>query len=410
LNAGAPASGRTVLLWSVAVYLAGVAVARLFHIDVWPYLGVPSGPSAFFDARNLTAALECHRLGIDPLYSNPCDPWNRPLMYLRPWLALGVLGLDQSHTVALAVVLIAAMFLTLAAVVGSVPAGTGVVFAIAACSPAVMFAVERTNMDVALFSLVAAAVLVWRRSRRIGPVISPLLVLAAATAKLYPVVALPAFVLTGDRRAARTALLCLALFGVYVVATLDDVRHVGQIATQGEEYSYGARILVAHVYHLVGADRWQASSVLKQMLAMIPAAFAAAAIIVGVRRRCEVFRPDGRDTMLAFYLGALLYMGTFLAANNFDYRLVFLLFTLPQLTAWCRNGSNPLSWLAAPTLVTVLLALWVGSLSRPLHLWDELVSWCLAGLLAALLTATTPPVMSIVGTVIGRGTVRGEGG
>src|SRR5881628_3269109 len=102
--------GRVVLLAAVAGYLAIVAAVRvLWRVDVWPYLGVPSGPSIFFDARNLTAAWECQRQGYDPLYESPCDPWGRPLMYLRPWLLLGFLGLDQSHTFAFAAVLIAAM-------------------------------------------------------------------------------------------------------------------------------------------------------------------------------------------------------------------------------------------------------------------------------------------------------------
>ena len=81
----------------------------------------PPGPSLFFDARNLTAAWECQRLGHDPLFDNPCDPWRRPLMYLRPWLLLGVLGLDHSHTFALSVVLVAAMFVSFFVLVGRVP-------------------------------------------------------------------------------------------------------------------------------------------------------------------------------------------------------------------------------------------------------------------------------------------------
>ena len=68
----------------------------------------------------------------------------------------GVLGLDQSHTFALSAVLIAAMFLSFSLLVGRVPVGTGIVLALAACSPAMMLAVERANMDVALFSLVTA--------------------------------------------------------------------------------------------------------------------------------------------------------------------------------------------------------------------------------------------------------------
>ena len=113
------ADGRMVLFAAVAVYLTTIAAGRTaWGVDLWPFLGVPSGPSLFFDARNLTAAWECQRLGYDPLYESPCDPWGRPLMYLRPWLLLGVFGLDQSHTFALSVVLVAAMFLTFGLLVG----------------------------------------------------------------------------------------------------------------------------------------------------------------------------------------------------------------------------------------------------------------------------------------------------
>ena len=39
---------------------------------------------------------------------------------------------------------------------------------------------------------------------------------------------------------------------------------------------------------------------------------------------------------VALHVGALIYLGTFAVANNFDYRLVFPLLTLPQLVEWAR--------------------------------------------------------------------------
>ena len=257
LEFGPGLDGRIVMAAGIALYLAAIAAARLgWGIDLWPFLGVPTAPSHFFDARNLTAAWECQRLGYDPLYQSPCDPRRRPLMYLRPWLLFGVFGLDQSHTVALAVGLIALMFLTFAALVGRVSAGTGVILALACCSPAVMFAVERANMDIALFSILAAAALIWRGFPRVAQLLSPTLVLAAATAKIYPVFALPAFLFTRRRVAVRAAFCCTAAFAVYVAWFYRDVVHAAQIAIQGQGFSFGARILAAHLYHQVGADRW----------------------------------------------------------------------------------------------------------------------------------------------------------
>jgi hypothetical protein len=399
------ADGRVVLLAAVVLYLAVIAAGRrAWDVDIWPLLGVPSGPSLFFDARNLTAAWECQRLGYDPLYESPCDPRGRPLMYLRPWLLLGVFGLDQSHTMVLSAVLIGTMFLGFGALLERVPAGTGSVLAIAACSPAVMFAVERANMDIALFSVVAVSVLLWRAFPGPARVVSPALVLVAATAKLYPVFALPAFLMARSRVAARAALVSLAVFVLYLLYSRSDVAHVAEIATQGQHFSYGSRILLAHLYHQVGADQWAGPAAVKQVLAVIPIGLIATVIAIRIHRRMTA-RPEtavATPSLIAFHAGALIYLGTFALANNFDYRLVYLLLTLPQLAAWVRGPAHRLSSLAAATLVTILVLLWVGSLSEWLNLWDELASWVVAGLLVALIVATMPRFHAIRDAILGR--------
>jgi len=397
--------GRVILIVALATYLGIIAAGRLaWGIDLWPYLGVPSGPSLFFDARNVTAAWESERLGYDPLYESPRDPRRRPLMYLRPWLLLGVLGLDQSHTFILSTILIAAMFVSFALLVGRVTAGTGIVVALAVCSPAVMLAVERANMDIALFSIVTGSILLWRVLPGPARAASPIFILVGATAKIYPVFALPAFVVSGDRSAARSALLCLAAFGVYVAYSLHDIAHVAEIATQGEQFSYGARILPAHLYHQFGVERWSGPAALKQIIAVVPLALISAAIAIRVQRHLS---PRSDETtvasasLVALQVGALIYLGTFAAANNFDYRLVFLLLTLPQLVEWACLPAHRLAWLALATLVAIIVLLWIGSLSQWLNLWDELASWAVAGLLAAVVAATVPGLDAVLKSVFG---------
>src|SRR5262245_40037972 len=399
LTWGSAADGRLVVIGALIVYLAMIAAGRLvWGVDIWPSLGVPSGPSLFFDCRNLTAAWESSRLGYDPLYVSPRDPWGRPLMYLRPWLLLGAFGLDQSHTIALGVVLVAAMFLSFVALVGRVTLGTGVVLAVAACSPAIMFAVERANMDIALFSIISLALLLWRTCPRPAAVVSPMLVLVGAVAKLYPIFALPAFVVASNRTAARAAIVCIAVFAAYGAYNATDILHVAQIATQGEGFSYGARILPAHLYHQVGADRWAGPAALKQFIAVIPLACVASLIVFRVRRRIGSRASEGTPTsaaLLGLHVGALIYLGTFATANNFDYRLVFLLLTLPQLVEWAAVPAHRLSPLAVTTLLSIVILLWIGSLSERLHLWDELASWIVAGELTAVLAVTLPSLSSV---------------
>jgi hypothetical protein len=97
--------------------------------------------------------------------------------------------------------------------------------------------------------------------------------------------------------------------------------------------------------------------------------------------------------LLAFHMGALIYLGTFATRKNGDYRLVFLLLTLPLLLAWAdARMREPRRRAARAALGAVLAALWLGALSPYVGPADELASWAVAGLFVALLAATVPPL------------------
>jgi hypothetical protein len=390
--------GRFVAITIVALYLLVIAVPRVFWgIDVWPWLGVPSGPSRFFDTRNITAAVECRRLGLDPLVNNPCDPWDRPMVYPRIWLALRWLGLNQSDTDLMAVIIIILFLGSLWLLIGRISAGQGFLLAAVVCSPAVMLAIERTNMDLAVFVIVALSVLTWR-SRHMPAVVGPALVLVAAVAKIYPVFALGAYLVAGKRRPALVAIVCSAAFAVYAAVTLDDILAVAKAAPQGEYHSYGARILLARLYNLVAPTGWRGGEVAAQALAIIPLVAITISLWMWVRRRYPP--PDDQIAVssahLSFYFGAFVFLATFSLGNNFDYRLVFLLLTIPQLFEWIVGERNHVRGrLAAGCLITELILLWVGALSQHIFLADEIVSWTLAGVLTLLLATSVPNLSSL---------------
>ena len=389
--------GRIIVAGALAVYFVVVAIPRLFWgIDIWPRLGVPSGPSLFFDTRNLTAALECRRLGFDPLVESPCDPWGRPLNYPRVWLVLRWLGLNQSHTTVLALFFILLFLGSVFLLFGRMSLGKGVLIALAVCSPSVMFAIERANMDIVVFTLLVIAVLAWRTPSRWVEAASPFVVLLGATAKIYPVFGLPAFLFVRRRGPALAAILCAAIFAVYAFATIQDIQAIARIAPQGEQHSFGARILPAAIYHRFVSDRWEGGVLIKQLVAIIP--LVGASLFVWLRGRRRLAEPDqnaGSSARLAFYLGSLIFLGTFALGNNFDYRLVFMLLTLPQLFDWVTDPADPRGWLAGVTIVVVLTLLWIGALSGPLRLTDEVVTWATVGLLVALLGASVPRVRTM---------------
>ena len=389
--------GRILVAGVLALYFLVVTIPRLFGVDVWPALGVPSGPSLFFDTRNLTAALECRRLGFDPLVESPCDPWGRPLNYPRVWLVLRFLGLNQSHTVALALVFIVLFFVAVFLLMGKISLGRGALLAVALCSPSVMFAIERANLDIVVFTLMVAAVLLWRTGRPWARTASPIVVLIGATAKIYPVFGLPAYLFLRRRIPAIVASLCVVAFAAYAVITLSDIQAVARVAPQGQHHAFGARILPVAIYHLVVPDRWQGGLVTKQLLVILPALVLGALIwVLGRRLLPSADEAADTATRLAFFLGGLIFLGTFAVGNNFDYRLVFTLLTLPQLFEWAtEERSAPRGRLAAVSILALLALLWIGALSEPLRLGDEVATWAFVGLMIALLSASVPRLRAV---------------
>jgi Glycosyltransferase family 87 len=388
--------GRLVVLAVLAVYFAVVAIPRaLLDVDVWPALGVPAEDTLFYDARNVAAAADCRRLGHDPLVDNPCDPSARPMNYPRMWLLLRFVGLQQSLTTLFGAVVVLLFLASVLLLVGRLTVRQGALVAAALCSPAVMFAVERGNMDLVLVAVLVLAVFAWRSSSEATRLLSPVLVLVAAAAKYYAAFALPAFALTGHRRGRWIVAGGFTALAVYLAATVDDIEKVARAPEGGLRYSFGARILLGHLYHQLVPEAWQGGTILAQAITVVPLLAFAAAVWLWARRRLAPSEPDPAATrsgaLLAFHMGALIYLGTFATRKNGDYRLVILLLVVPLLLAWASSPNGDARRpLARAGLGAVLAALWLGTLSPWIGPADELASWALAGALVALLAASVP--------------------
>jgi Glycosyltransferase family 87 len=397
---GPERDGRVVVAGALVAYFMVVAIPRLFWgINLWPRLfGVPAAPTLFFDTRVITSGLDCSRMGIDPLTYNPCDMSGRPMNYPRVWLLLRSLGVGESQTDVLGVIFISVFFASFFLLMGRLTMGQGAIVALAVCSPSVMFGVERANSDIFVFALVAAAVVAWRSDRSRGEVAGPPLVLMAAFLKLYPVFALPGYLMTRRRNATVTAAICIAVFAAYVVVYRADIEAIVRATPHGQYNSYGARILPAAIYHWFDLQAWGFGSIVKLALAIVPLLIGAPMAWVIGRRRLP--RPDvgeGDWSRLAFTMGSLLFLGTFAVSVNFDYRLVLLLLTLPQLFRWIGDRSNdPRGPLASAATVSILILLWIGPHAKPLALSDELVTWATAGILLTLLSASIGSLRSLM--------------
>ena len=348
---------RIVLLILAVYFLTLVALGGHQH---WGTLGVAPERVSFGDLRSITSGWECTRRGIDVLPANPCDPNKSPANYPRIWMSPAFLGLGQGSTNVLGVI-VALIFFCGALAVLPARAGTraALLYAAALCSPAVMLGVERGNVDILIFSLVALAVLVFRRSER-SAILTHALLLFAAILKLFPIFAVGVLLRQPLRRAVLGLGAVLAAFGLYAISIRTDLRTLERVTPQSDHFSYGIRLFTQWLASV--ATKIGGSTVGRLPLRAwddgLTVAIVAGAVLARRRGRLSLPRVNGegaeRDLDL-FVAGAGVYLCSYVIVRNFDYRLAFLLLTLPQLLRWARERSR----LAVASLVGLFGTLWL---------------------------------------------------
>lgn len=388
-------SGRRLflLLALLGAVVLPLLMASLGPERIWHLWNIPTMQPCFADARAITAGAESRRAGFDPLVTNPADPWHRVLNYPRPWQSLYRLGLDQHSTVAVAVVMIVAFLTGLSLFVDRIDRATAFLLALALFSPAVMLGVERANICLLIFFLCAFALAVLRRSA----VAAALLLTAAGTLMYYPFLGL-ACLARAPRR------LCLWLVGpslavgvAYIALTWRDVLLVIEGVDRGTFLSYGLNVgwMATRQLHGSRTAVWAVA-----VFSVLLLGVAVAMMLRSARRQLHSAAVPDLHHLDGFRLGAAIYAGTFLLGNNWDYRLMFALFCLPQLSDWARDGRLEIARAARLTLSALLASLWMQFFFRfgrflpgggyVLLVLDETANWALLGGLLYLLPAARP--------------------
>lgn len=312
--------------------------------------------------RSVTSGWECTRRGIDVLPANPCDPNKSPANYPRIWMSPAFLGLGQGSTNTLGVLAALIFFCAALAVLPArASAGAAVLYALALCSPAAMLGVERGNVDIVMFALVVLAVRIFRRSR-LATIATHALLLFAAILKLYPIFATGVLLRQPLRRVVTGLGLVVIAFGLYALSIRGDLRTIERVTPQSDHFSYGIRLFTQWLDSV--ATKLGGSTVGRLPLRAwddgVAIIVVAGALLARRRGRLKLPRSSGLETerdLDLFVAGAGVYLCSYVLVRNFDYRLVFLLMTLPQLVRWARGRSR----LALVSIVGLFGTLWLDA-------------------------------------------------
>jgi len=377
------ADGRLVVGASLLAYFAFLFVAHFFvnYQRVWQHLGVAALSPTFGDLHNITSAVDCRRAGYDPLVSDPCDPWRRPMNYPRIWLFLfSALHIRQQDTVIAGVCLAVLFYLAVFLFIGRINAYEGGLYTILLCSSAAMLAVERGNNDLIIFLLLTVALLALRQAGGVRWAAYVLFGLCALL-KIYPFCVYVLALREKPRASAAVLLASTAIFALYLFLIRDDLRAIQAALPRSYELSYGSHVLF---------DRLQA------MRLPVPASVMplfAVLCVVGVayvaRRRtpAPILSRWNRESLI---MGTLLYVVTFAFGNNYNYRLIFLLFAVPALLELIKTP-NPYTRFAGLFLAVMIVSLWLSPLKNiAFFLIKETGNWAMFAALLVLLFHLLP--------------------
>jgi hypothetical protein len=314
------------------------------------------------DFRDLTSAWDCARRGIAVLPVNPCSPVGGSANWPRLWLLPYHLGLGQSSTIPLVVTAVVAFLvvsiLLLPPDAGFVP---GIVYGLAVCSPAVMLGVYWGNIDIIVFVLVGSAALLLHR-RRAGLIAGEALLLLASLLKLFPVVAIVAL-LRQRRRIARTgAVAIVACVAAYVLANYAYIALALRRTAQSDSISFGMRRFTEWLVAGVNSVSPRLAAGVNQHFSPrawdVFVAVVILLILLLFQRKLRTHLPAGGNSQREldlFWVGASIYVCAYVVFRSWDYRLVFVLLTIPQLLRWTAMKRAA----AIMTLLALFGTLWL---------------------------------------------------
>ncbi len=359
--------------------------------ETWHFWNIPTMSPHFADIRVITHAAESRALGLDPMVENPADPWQRPLNYPYVWQLLFLFGINQDHTTFLGIVVILSFLVGICLLLPNASNGTLAIVFAAVLSPAALLGMERGNIDLFLFFLTVLSVIAAQRS----PLLSAMLVFGGFMLKLFPIFGWVVLGRMEKPKFIRFTLIALGLVVIHLFVTLQDIMTINEATPRGSFLSYGVNVFWMSMTE-INPDLEASTKLYSRLFAFVIMVFAFSFLL---RKSSFQEKPCDPLSLDAFRAGSAIYVGTFLLGNNWDYRQVFLILTMPQLISWTKSRST-LALVSKALITAMLIAFWhmiIVKQLRPLEngyqigfIIDELANWLVFGGLAFLLAWSAP--------------------
>jgi hypothetical protein len=328
-----------ILLWLVpaAIFLATL---RYGWREVWTAVGVYSMEPRFLDLSSLPAGVRTMHDGGDPLVANPHDALLRPLNYPRIWLyAFSFLHINEQN-VWIVGILFCGLYLVCISklILDGKSTAEHLVLLFAGLSIAGFFAIERGSTDLIIFAIVFLGCVSARAPLRSG------MFLLAALLKLFPLAALLAEAVRQRGRSRAWPIAGLAVGAVLLALQRHDLLLIQRGTPATFAASYGVLSLKDTLWFFLTRHASLAPMALSLMCeaAVLCCWIAGAFVALYVWRRSTRLEQALLQSSAGagFFVFGSIYVATFVIGSNWDYRLIFLIPTLPLAFALLRTQTH----------------------------------------------------------------------
>ena len=219
-------------------------------------------------------------------------------------------------------------------------------------SPPSLLLIERANDDIIIYSFIMAVPLLLRTNRTFGKVLSWLAISLLTPMKYYPAAAYALFLhrTRGLKEFLSYVGISILFGGTLLWLILDELKGVSErIPSPPANCAFGGKLLL------------QSLEVEESMQSML---FAIGILVIGLLVLLFVLNPKIQkpkadpQNELYFLLGSSVLTFCFLLNGNWDYRLAFLIPTLPLTFELLKNERQAIRLLASAYLISMLITLW----------------------------------------------------
>jgi hypothetical protein len=341
----------------------------------------------FYDSLQFAWASEAYARGYDPLIENPLNPKGHQLNYPRIWHIFFRLGINENHKNIIGSIVDVLFFIGIGFFwfYRRFDNLTYFVLFVVVLSPPVMLGLERSNIELIIFFILSLVVTIGNRST----ILATSLMELAAILKIYPVFSFVYFLKEDKRRFWILFTIVAGLFIVYAILTFNDLMQVYKTTPKLVGSSFGINVWwrgLSHKRFLNLPISEDMKNIFRIVSYVIASLIFLLTLFLGIRKKSchDISTPYYLN---AFRLGAAIYIGCFLTMNTHDYRMIFLIFIVPQMLEWARKKISGISLPSLVTLLIMIFSMWSFFIMRFVgrkitFVMEEFANWVvLAGLL-----------------------------